>query len=450
MIRYDELRCAAWNYGLRYEPLFGGFIDVNSGTMTNTPYGTNTINVTWDFWAGVGFRGDGTNAEAGKARAINYVAEQIRRYRPDVIMTHDLNGETGNDNHKATAYAVTRAFFVAADPTATATNLVGLPPWQAQKLYVHLYPDQPALPRILGNPVCDLDQPNAAPGRDHRPDLSCVPGARAVDRRRVYNPGFYKSLTLPSEWWGLYASTVGPDTVLSSNAVVKGYPVPGGVAAGSFLEHLSLGPLYPPPAFTANPVILPPAATYDSYRGQTMVDYVITADPIPTLTFGKVSGPAWLGVAADGTLSGIPSRADAGTNSWIVSVTNQIGLVAQTTLTIPLLARPIGMEDLTGWWKLSETNPASTVAANSAPLSPDGVSYGGTIFGQDGVRPWTHYSVQFNGTDGKIDVPYSAALNPPVFTVALWANVMGGSGTYRSPLTSRRFSPTAVTSSTPA
>jgi LmbE family N-acetylglucosaminyl deacetylase len=51
-----------------------------------------------------------------------------------------LNGETGHDNHKATTYAVTHAFFVAADPNATATNLVGLPPWQAQKLYVHLYP----------------------------------------------------------------------------------------------------------------------------------------------------------------------------------------------------------------------------------------------------------------------------------------------------------------------
>jgi hypothetical protein len=49
--------------------------------------------------------------------------------------------------------------------------------------------------------------------------------------------------------------------------------------------------------------------------------------------------------------------------------------------------------------------------------------------------------VQFNGTDGKIEVPYSAALNPPVFTVALWANAMGGSGTYRSPLTSRKDPP---------
>jgi hypothetical protein len=101
------------------------------------------------------------------------------------------------------------------------------------------------------------------------------------------------------------------------------------------------------------------------------------------------------------------------------------------------------MEDLMGWWKLSETNPASPLAVNSAPVGPDGVSYGGTIFGQAGARPWTRYSVQFSGTapGGKIEVPYLAALNPPKFTVALWANVTGGSGTYRSPLTSRKITP---------
>ena len=80
-LRANELRNAAWTYGSRYEPLFGQFADINSSAVTNNPY-TNTIDMTWDYWAGVGFKGDGSNVEAGKARAINYVAEQIRRYRP--------------------------------------------------------------------------------------------------------------------------------------------------------------------------------------------------------------------------------------------------------------------------------------------------------------------------------------------------------------------------------
>jgi LmbE family N-acetylglucosaminyl deacetylase len=441
-IRQDELRCAAWTYGLRYEPLFGHFTEIDSGVVTNNPY-TNTIDLTWDWWSGLGNRGTPSNVEVGKARAINYIAEQIRRYRPEVIFTQDLlNGETGHDNHKATAYAVTQAFVVAADPDATAPNLVGLPPWQAQKLYVHLYPTNRLFHEFWETPSAALT--NQTPHQVVNLGLTChvSQGPLRWTCVSVYPPvSYYSSFVGASEWWGLYASMVGPDTVLSSNTLVKGYAVPSGVAAGSFLEHLSLGSVYSPPAFTADPLILPPTAAYDSYRGGTLADYCLTADSLPTLTFSKVSGPDWLVVGADGTLSGRPSRSDAGTNSWTVRVRNQSGLIAQTTLTIPVLSRAVGMEDLMGWWRLSETNASPPVVPNSAPLSPDGVSYGGMTFGQAGARPWTRLSVEFNGTNGKIDVPYSAILNPPVFTVAFWANAMGGSGTYRSPLTSRKDPP---------
>jgi LmbE family N-acetylglucosaminyl deacetylase len=238
--RSSELCCAAWTYGLRYKPVLGTFTDINSSVVTNNPY-TNTIDMTWDYWAGVGFRGDGSDVETGKTRAINFVAEQIRRYRPDVIITHDLNGETGHDNHKATAYAVTRAFFVAADPNATATNLIGLPPWQAQKLYVHLYPTNRLFHEFWETPYPALT--NRTPRQTTITGLTCQvsqgPSRWVVDS--VYDP---LHLNYPSEWWGLYASEVGPDTVLTTNAVINGYNVPSGVAAGDFLEHLPVSELY--------------------------------------------------------------------------------------------------------------------------------------------------------------------------------------------------------------
>ena len=235
--RDDELRCAAWTYGLRYEPLFGHFMNIHSNLITNSPYGTNTINITWDNWAGVGFLGNGTNVEAGKTRAINFVAEQIRRYRPDVIITHDLNGETGHDNHKATAYAVTRAFFVAADPKATAANLVGLPPWQAQKLYVHLYHTNRLFHEHWETPYPALT--NRTPHQVANIGLAChlSQGPARWICGSVYPPGGMYNLW-PSEWWGLYASKVRLDTPLSGNVGVSGYTVPGGVAAGDFLQHL--------------------------------------------------------------------------------------------------------------------------------------------------------------------------------------------------------------------
>lgn len=44
----------------------------------------------------------------------------------------------------------------------------------------------------------------------------------------------------------------------------------------------------------------------------------------------------------------------------------------------------------------------------------------------------------FNGTNQKVSIPYSNILNPDNFTVSFWAKVEGGSGTWRSPITSRR------------
>ncbi len=333
---------------------------------------------------------------------------------------------------------------MAADPNATATNLVGLPPWQAQKLYVHLYPTNRLFHEYWETPFAGADQPDGAPGATIGLTCHVSQGPSRWIVASVYNPSGPHS-AWPSEWWGLYASTVGPDTVLSNNAVVMGYPVLGGapggvpasVAAENFLEHLVTVNLNHPPVFTTNLLTLPPAAKDHAYTGQTLAPYAFDWDYLAwpaseVLTFTKTSGPAWLSVGADGTLSGTPSPSDAGTNTWVVRVTDSGGLFAETTLTVFVVAKPPGQEDLMGWWKLDETAPG--VLANSEPLAPDGASYGGMTLGQAGARPWTGNSVLFNGIDAKADVPYCAELNSPTFTAALWANATGGGGTLRSPL----------------
>ena len=66
------------------------------------------------------------------------------------------------------------------------------------------------------------------------------------------------------------------------------------------------------------------------------------SDPNPgdQLTFGKVSGPGWLNVATNGSLSGTPLSADVGSNSMVVSVTDPSGLSATTTMTMVVVAAP--------------------------------------------------------------------------------------------------------------
>jgi hypothetical protein len=93
------------------------------------------------------------------------------------------------------------------------------------------------------------------------------------------------------------------------------------------------------PAFAANPFSTPAVTAGQNYTG-TIATNATDPNAGDTLTFAKVSGPGWLNVAADGTLSGTPLSADAGSNSFVVSVTDPQNLSASATLNINVLAAP--------------------------------------------------------------------------------------------------------------
>ncbi len=211
-VREGELRCADWVYGLPNEPLFPRFRD----------YPTRTLDQTWDIWADGVI--DGDDVAAGRTAAARYVAEQIRRYRPEVIVTHDLDGEYGHRNHKATAWATADAHALAADP---GVELGGLEPWQAKKLYVHRYnrvPSQPMINRL--NHVWSAtyaELGGRTPLQVADEGLACHASQGGASL-----PGDWAERRY-SEQWCLYAATVGADT-----------PAPDGIAYGDFFEHIDL------------------------------------------------------------------------------------------------------------------------------------------------------------------------------------------------------------------
>ena len=280
-LRENELRNACWTYGMRYEPIFGRFKDVSQSTPN--PY-TNTIDLTWDFWANWSQQSNGSDVEAGKLKAANYIAEQIRRYQPEIIITHDLNGEYGHDSHKATARATTNAFFIAADPSATATNLIGLPPWQAKKLYLHLYPTNQFFHQYWESPVSFLNNQSArqlvdAGLTNHVSQTIGGPGGQTRVATSVYRFGeIYDAY--PSEWWGLFATTVGPDPVLPFNINVSDYVVTNGLACGNFLQNVPFTSYLSnhPPAFLASQLNHPPAKRQTFYLDQSLASQVSDAD----------------------------------------------------------------------------------------------------------------------------------------------------------------------------
>lgn len=65
--------------------------------------------------------------------------EQIRRFKPLVVVGHDLNGEYGNGGHKVNAYFLTQAVESAANPEAYPELAEQYGVWDTPKLYLHLY-----------------------------------------------------------------------------------------------------------------------------------------------------------------------------------------------------------------------------------------------------------------------------------------------------------------------
>ncbi len=87
------------------------------------------------------------------------------------------------------------------------------------------------------------------------------------------------------------------------------------------------------PAFTADP-IAKAAATEDSAYSGSLSGDASDPDAGDTLTFSKVSGPAWLSVASNGALSGTPGNSDVGANSFTVRVADGAGLSDDAVLNI--------------------------------------------------------------------------------------------------------------------
>lgn len=74
----------------------------------------------------------------GKDNVLSLLVARIRRYKPEVIVTHDLEGEYGHNQHKVTAQAMLYAIEAAADPAQYPESAEAYGAWQVKKLYHHL------------------------------------------------------------------------------------------------------------------------------------------------------------------------------------------------------------------------------------------------------------------------------------------------------------------------
>ncbi|RYD77367.1 MAG: hypothetical protein EOP84_15610, partial [Verrucomicrobiaceae bacterium] len=127
-----------------------------------------------------------------------------------------------------------------------------------------------------------------------------------------------------------------------------------------------------PPVFISSTISGGNATQGVAYSG-TLIGKATDTDAGDTLIYSKVEGPAWLTVAANGALTGLPSLDDEGIQEFLVQVTDSVGATAVALLTInlpPISGNGTWIGDANGIW--SDTSKWSGgFPANAAGYTAD-------------------------------------------------------------------------------
>ncbi len=203
--RRSEALNGLWHMGVRNYPVFGNFSDryAKSGKLKDA---YKLIN-------------------GGQNTVWSWVTEQYRRFRPEVVVTQDLNGEYGHPQHKMVADAAIQCYSKAADPSEFKESAEKYGTWQVKKLYIHLYGEEGT------QTILDWDQPLTAFGGKTGAELAAEAFALHVSQKgmgagkgkkfeefKVETTGAKK---YPYDHFGLHSTEVGQDE-----------------AKDDFLEHL--------------------------------------------------------------------------------------------------------------------------------------------------------------------------------------------------------------------
>ena len=110
-----ELLDSLWTCGVRNYPVWGNFSDFFGETLKDQ----------YTRWS--------------RKRVYETVTEWIRRFKPDVLLTHDIRGESGHGAHQVCADAVTNCLEAAGDKEKYRTSAEKYGVWEVPKCYLHLY-----------------------------------------------------------------------------------------------------------------------------------------------------------------------------------------------------------------------------------------------------------------------------------------------------------------------
>lgn len=147
---------------------------------------------------------------------VSYIVGEIRRFKPQIIVTHDFGGEYGHGFHRLTAEAVALAVEAAADENAYPESAAEYGVWDTLKSYHHLY----------GENGIDLDLRVPIEEMGGRTALEIAAEAYKQHKSQQWC-WFYVSddYQYSCASFGLYRTTVGVDTTNDMMENIKTYKV---------------------------------------------------------------------------------------------------------------------------------------------------------------------------------------------------------------------------------
>ena len=191
--RRSEALNGLWTLGIRNYPVFLGVRDVWSNNLTEAY----------------------KKVDGGKNALYGLVTELFRRFKPDVVVTQDLDGEYGHTQHKMVAKAAVDCCELAADSGQYPESAAEYGTWEVRKLYLHLYGDETNQTRfnwdepqdfLGGKTANELAEEAYAKHETQKGKGQKINGVKYEFSVETYGGKLY-----PSTCFGLYFSKVGDD-----------------------------------------------------------------------------------------------------------------------------------------------------------------------------------------------------------------------------------------------
>ncbi len=177
--RVHELLNGLWTVGIRAYPVISDFYDYYASSLEEAKdlYDENEI--------------------------LAFQVELLRRFKPYVVIGHDLNGEYGHGVHMLNAYTLIDALSLSNDSSSFTESAQKYGLWDVPKCYLHLYKEN-KLSMNWDSPLRRFNKKTAF-------QMAEIGFSKHVSQTEFFSVG--KKGVFDCRAFGLYRSTVGEDKV---------------------------------------------------------------------------------------------------------------------------------------------------------------------------------------------------------------------------------------------